>query len=76
MVWEKKPDFRAEFEPNQVNMFRVIMEQNFVGSLEEHQQTMNMADLNLAELYSLQLEKLRISRMSHLSMSTRQIYLI
>jgi hypothetical protein len=23
--WEKKPDFVAEFEPNKVNMFRVIL---------------------------------------------------
>ena len=36
--WDKRPDFRLDFEPNQVNMFRVILEPNFVGELEEANQ--------------------------------------
>ena len=71
MYWEKKPDFRASFDPNQVNMFRVILEPNFVGRAEVAAEL----DMSVADLYSLQLEKLKISRMSHEMMSTRQIYL-
>ena len=71
MYWEKKPDFRASFDPNQVNMFRVILEPNFVGSAEVAAEL----DMSVADLYSLQLEKLKISRMSHEMMSSRQIYL-
>ena len=57
-------------------MFRVILEPNFQGSIEEHKGDLGSIDLSMVELYSLQLEKLKISRMSHLQMSSRQIYLI
>ena len=33
--WEKRPDFSVDFEPNQVNMFRVVLEPNFVGNIED-----------------------------------------
>ena len=67
IYWEKRPDFRASFDPNQVNAFRVVLEPNFLGSAADVQ----AFDLSVSELYSLQLEKLKISRMSHESMSSR-----
>ena len=49
IYWEKKPDFLANFDPNQVNMFRVILSPNFVGSVEEAK----ALDVGAPDLYSL-----------------------
>ena len=69
LQWEKRPGFAADFEPNQVNMFRIILKPNFVGSLEEHKTEYTGEDL--PELYTLSLEKLKILHMTHEMMSTR-----
>ena len=35
MMWDKKPNSMDDFEPNSVNLFRVILDPNFHVSLLE-----------------------------------------
>ena len=71
--WEKQPDFFAEFEPNQVNMFRVILEQRSDANEEVKEE---VTGGEISKFYSLHLEKLKIARMSQKMMSSHQLYLI
>jgi len=71
IFWEKRQDFTAEFEPNQINLFRVILEP--IGSISDE---VDICTSMLPELFNLKLEQLPFKKMTVQDMSSRQIYLI
>ena len=69
--WEKPKDalFTTDYDPNVTNMFRVVLKQIFVGSIEQVRAVATASDI--AKLFDLQLERLKVTRMSPSQMSGR-----
>ena len=60
--WEKCKDPLVDFEPNQINLFRVVLPQIFKGNLNEIRHIDISQDIS--KLYELQLERLKLTRMT------------
>lgn len=60
----------ADFEPNSINLFRVILEPTDSLSDEE------ITSAQLPEKFNLQLEQLEVKNMTVQEMSSRQMYLV